>query len=56
MSRHPPSQAPIGRMSDLQCRAVTQELIRLCLGGKPERSELIPSRREIVEFFRDRKR
>lgn len=42
---------PAGPMSDAHRRATTVELTRLCLGGKPERPELIPTRAEIASYF-----
>lgn len=40
MTRRRPVDAPRARMSDAMATAVTRELVRLCLGGHPDRLEL----------------
>lgn len=54
MTGRRPASAPRGRMSDAQADAVTTELGRLVLGGRPERPELEPTRSEILDFYRTR--
>ena len=51
MTRQRPDDAPVGPMSIKHKKATTAELTRLCLGGKPERPELVPTYSEICEFF-----
>lgn len=52
MTTRRPASAPAGRMSDDHFKATVTELQRLVLGGRPERPELIPTKREIVNHLR----
>lgn len=54
--RRRPMDAPAGRMSDQQYTACVLELRRLVLGGRPERPELVPTQREIIDHLRKRRR
>jgi hypothetical protein len=47
---------PIGPVSIPHAQAISAELVRLCLGGQPERPELIPTRAEVMQFFLEKKR
>lgn len=40
MTRRRPASAPLGPCTDAHAAAITAELVRLCLGGKPDRPEL----------------
>lgn len=52
MGRPRPYDAPPGRMSDAQYDATLGELRRVILGGRPERPELQPTKREIQQHFK----
>lgn len=43
MTRRRPAHAPRPPMSDAHRAAIAIELVRLTLGGRPERPELIPT-------------
>lgn len=47
---------PTGPVSVAHAQAISAELVRLSLGGRPERPELIPTRAEITQFFLEKKR
>ncbi len=55
MTHRRPASAPTGRMSDAQAAATTIELGRLILCGRPARPELVPSKREILDFYREKR-